>query len=261
MSSFEIFGFKPNMFVLHNARPEPITLKWAARMFTIPAINQVGESPGVFNDGSPIPGTIALTDSYTPGADGTIPENGSQPNWRAFDAIRNLLGFNPVTKRLEGHAAKSGVSFIPNNISKEEFEGVKADGIIRYRQSMVDWADGVIRGYELAVQRNREAGLMAPPPNKDYKRAVSIINAKVDEQQQLEDGPNEDEELAFMAYAEAEAAALAKKAASGKDIDETELAKRLLEKPEILDNLRKKYKFRIRKVGYVGLPTEVDEED
>lgn len=265
MSDFEVFGFKPNQFTLHNARPEPLTLKWAARMFTLPAVDKISDKPAYYEDGHPIPGTYVLEDAYTFNGDGQVPEAGSEPNWKAFDAIRNVLGWDPQSKTMKGFAAQSGISFLPNNPSREVVAKVREDGEARYQESLVSWADATVAGYGLAVQRNREAGLMAPPPSVDYQKAVLILKrrqAQIEESLGMADKMGSpDEELEFAAFAEAEAMALAKKAAANKAVDPAELAASLLAQPDIVESLRRKYKFRIRKVGHTGVGTPEDEED
>jgi hypothetical protein len=252
------FGWSPNKFTLHNASPEPLVVRWASLQFTIPAKDVIGTKPATYDDGAPIPGTYVVQDSWSLDRDGAIPPKNSPPNWSAYEAIRNVLGVDPVTKEALSPNARSGISFLPPNPTRELVAEIRADGERRYEEHLVDWAEQTITGYLDAVQKSRDAHVSPPPPTRDYERARAILdrNRKRDDFSHHEEVvAKEDAEME--AYIEAEAMAMAKRAAEGKEIDEVELAKRLLQKPEIRNRLKRDYS--IRKRGHLDVP-ELGEE-
>ncbi len=250
-------GYRLNRFTLHNSSPEEMTLMWAARPFTLPARDQVGPKAAKYDTGEPIPGTLVLEDGWTVSADGTIP-TGGPPNWLAFEAIRNVLGVDPITKKATGVYAKAGISFLPDAPSKELVQKIVADGMHRYEESQIVWADSVVAGFQVAIQRSKEAGMAPPPPSSDYLKATVLLEKRKKEIEALygkaSETPPDDAELEFLAFAEAAAMEMATKAAAGKEVDKAELANKLLQDPEVRAHLQRKYQYRIRKKGYEGVP-------
>lgn len=253
-------GYTKNEYILHNASPEKLELRWASRAFTLPPVDQVGPSPAHYDDGTPIPGTLVLEDGYTYDKDGGIPSADSAPNWSAFSAIRNVLGVDPVTKQAVGFGARAGLSFLPNRPTRELVAQIRVDGERRWQEHMVEWADFVVHGYQTACDRARQAGAAPPPPSSDYMKACAILEKRKKDNEALwSKAPvpveaTDDEELEFLAFAEAEAMAMAKKVAVGKEVDETELANTLLQKPEVRAALQRKFNYRIRKKGHMDVP-------
>lgn len=258
MSTLPQFGWTPNKFTLHNAAPKPVVIRWAGLQFTLPPRDGVVKFSAKYEDGTPIPGTLVLQDSYSPDRDGRIPNPDEPPNWSAFEAIRNVLGIDPSTKEAISPFAKAGISFLPTNPTKDVVDNVVADGRRRYEEHRVEWAEQTVAGYLDAVQKAREANVPPPPDTRDYNIAREIL-AKYHKQEQLAtlDDAASNDEAEMQAFIEAEAMTMAKRASKDKDIDETELARKLLENPVVRKNLQRN--FRIRKVGHLDVPTGPEE--
>lgn len=254
-----ILGYARNEFTLHNASPNQLDWKWGGRMFTLPPVDIVGPRAAKYDDGEPIPGTLVLEDSWVPGPDGDI-DGRRPPNWLAFEAIRNVLGVDPETKQAVGVAAKSGISFLPPKPSRELVAFVLEDGKRRYEESQMVWADSVVAGFQTAIQKCREAGVAPPPPSSDYMKAVTLLEKRKKQiEAQLnavlpEEAPDANE-IEFLAFAKARAMEMATKAAAGKEIDRAALADELLQDPDVRGALQRQYNYRIRKKGYMDVPT------
>jgi hypothetical protein len=256
------FTHEPQRFTLLNSAPEPLTVRWHGVQFTIPASDKIGPRPAMDADGDPIPGTAVLQDSYCPGQDGNYP-TGGQYNWLAAEVIKNALGINPLTGEAEGPFAKKGLSFLPDKLDKKDIEVIKKAGVSRWKTFLVEWANYEVSAYREAADKASRLGIAAPPPGPDYTKAILILKANEDliKKQigegndlldRLQDG---DDEIEFLAYAKAAALAAAEKAAASKAVDKQVVAEQMLEDPEIMKHLRKK--FRIRKIGH--LPDEGEE--
>lgn len=248
------FGFTPNEFVLHNASPELVDLKWGGVMFTLPPVDVVGPKAAKDVDGDPIPGTLVLRDALVMDKEGTIPPVGSPANWLAFEAIRNLLGIDPVTKEARGAPAKAGLSFLPNSPSKDVIAAVRADGTRRYQEHRVEWAQYTVSAYESRVAACKMVGVPPPPPDQDYAKALIVLkrNEAKFKAEISEAGVSDDEEVAFMAFAKARAMEMAEAAAAGKNVDKAQLAEELLKDPKVRIHLQRKYSIRQR--GYLEVP-------
>ncbi len=255
MSTLPSFGYTPNQFTLHNASPEPIDLRWGGVAFTIPAVNVVGPKPALDFDGDPIPGTLLLADGIVPDKDGVIPPAGSPANWMAFEAIRNLLGIDPVTREAKGSSAKAGVSYLPNTPSKDLIAAVLADGKRRWEEHRVEWAQHTVAAYEARVASAKMLGVPAAPPDRDYAKAIQILkkNEATFKKTMEQAGDSDDEELQVLAIAKARAMEMAEKAAAGREIDKKKLAEELLQDPATRAHLMAQG-YRIRKKGYLDVP-------
>lgn len=254
------FGYKPQHYGLHNASPEPVSIRWAGLAFTLPPADGFSHRPVFHDDGTPIPGTLAIADAYSSGADGNIKTSGS-PNWFASDAVRNLLGIDEKTGEATGIWAQRGVSVLPASPSKEQVAEIAKEGRERYQRFLVKWAEETVVGYQTHLERAKMAGVAAAPPGRDYQKAVTILeqwNKRMQEElgysQKAIEEIGDEEDLEFRVYALAEAMKLSKQLAAEKDVDQTAMAERLLEDPVVRKNLQRKY--RIRRVGHMPEETE-----
>ncbi|NIN66110.1 MAG: hypothetical protein GTO63_15730 [Anaerolineae bacterium] len=250
--------FKPQVmsYVLHNATPEEIILRWGGLQMTVPPVDVVGHRPALAEDGSPIPGTFVIRDTYTSKPGGGIPRKGDPPNWFAATAIRNILKIDPETGEAVGPDARKGISVLPASPTPSMIQDAMMSGKARYEDFLVSWATDIVNGYQVARDRNQQAGYAPPPPGSEYQKAVLILeksHAKMKKDLGMVGSLEQvDEELDddFETFALAEAMAKAKRAAAAvPDVDPSELAAKLLENPEVRQKLKKKY--RIRKVGHM----------
>lgn len=256
-------GFEPNRFTIHNAAPERRNFRWAGLAFTIPAVDEVGPRAALDADGDPIPGTLVLQDSISVDREGMMPAPGTPPNWFAFEAIRNVLGVDPITKVATGTLAKGGVSFLPNAPTKELVANIREDGKRRYLESMVDWAQYTIAAYEARIVASRAAGVVPPPPDRDYGRAHSILTLAKKEEAPIEVPPDEDE-MMVAARMKALAMEMAEEAAKDSNVDKAALAEKLLLDPKIRTFLSRKYQIRKRghvDMGELPVPEEPPKEE
>lgn len=250
------FTARREEYVLHNAGPDKIEGSWGGHSFTLPGCEDVHPHyPAHYEDGTPIPGTLVLKDGYTPDADGNFPKEGDAYNWRASVAIKNVLGIDPKTGRATGPYAMKGVSYVRMPATPEQIAEIMAEGKKRYYEFMVRWADTKVRAYAESQERAKRAGVAAPPPDSDYAKAVTILNAHKEEmekrygaQQNAIEELEDQDELEFMAFAKAKLEALAEKAAAAHKVDKQKLVESYLDDPDMLKSLRKKY--RIRRVGH-----------
>ena len=258
MSEQYVPDFQPKreQYALHNAGPDPVSVEWAGVSFTIPGCNEIHEArPACYDTGEAIPGTLLIQDSHSVQVDGSIPNEADPWNWKAQTVIKNVLGIDPASGRAIGSFARKGVSFVPQPITHESLTAIAGDGQRRYFEFMVAWADHQVSAHAEAVDRANRAGVSSRPPGKDYHRAVSILErhkAEVDKRygpqhDAIEDLAEEDD-LEFTMFAKARLMALAEKAAATHKVDKQKLAEEMMEDPEVLKNLRKKY--RIRQKGY-----------
>jgi hypothetical protein len=250
------FQPKRESYALHNAGPDSISVEWAGVSFTLPGNEEIHSArPARFEDGEPIPGTLLIFDSHSAQVDGSIPNQADPYNWKAQTVIKNVLGIDPASGRAIGSFARKGVSFIPQPITPESLAPIAADGQRRYFEFMVEWADHQVTAHAEAVDRANRAGVSSRPPGRDYHRAVSILEkhkAEVDKRY----GPQrdtitelaEEDDTEFILFAKARLMALAEKAAAAHKVDRQVLADEMMEDPDVLKNLRRKY--RIRKKGY-----------
>lgn len=254
------FGYMPNQFTLHNASPERVDLRWGGVMFTLPGVDEIGPKAARDKDGDPIPGTLVLQDGLVPDKDGVLGGPGSPPNWLAFEAIRNLLGVDPVTKVATGQSAKAGLSFLPNAPSKAMVQTVRLDGIRRYEEHRLEWAQYTVATYEARLAAAKAAGVTAAPPDRDYAQAIILLKRHEAKLKAVVDlaGETTDDDALALASAKVMAMELAEKAAAGRDIDKTKLAEELLQDPKTRAYLMSKG-YRIRKKGYLDVPDEPEQ--
>jgi hypothetical protein len=248
--SLPSFINKPEEYGLYNPSEQYIDLQWGGRSMRLPGCRDISRDPCKFQeDESDVPGTLIIKDGYTQGLDGLIPKPGSAFNWKASDAIRNMLGIDIETGIAHSTKAGRGITFVPPVIDKNTFESIKQDAERRFASHQVAWAEAEVRAYEEALDKAKRAGVSAPPPDSGYNQAVVILSehrnrtlsqvAQVDEVISQQDA----EEIAGM---EALALEMAQQAAEGKNIDEKKLAADLLKKPAIRKHLQKEYSIRKR---------------
>lgn len=224
-SHMPVFGYEPNRFVLHNGSPEEVRLRWGGVQFTLPPVDKVGKDAAADADGDPIPGTLVLRDGLVMNAEGAIPPEGSMPNWLAFDAIRNVLGVDTITKQAVGTYHKSGVSFLPNAPSKEVVATVRADGMRRYTEHLVEWAQYTVSAYEARVSAARMAGVNPAPPDQDYQKALIVLNKRESQMKVV---------------------AVEQVAASESSEDKLKAMREMLQDPKVRAQLGKEYSIRKR---------------
>jgi hypothetical protein len=248
------FGFSRNRFTIHNAAPVPRTERWCGMQITIPPVDVVGVKPAMFKNGGPIPGTFVVEDGWAPDRDGLLPEAGSPPNWSAYTAVKNILGVNELTGKYEGVAAAGGLSFLPPEPTREQYELVLADGRRRYEISQVEWAQHQVAAFLEKVSHAQRANAPAPPPDRDYIKATEILKRAqapipTAEEKKSAPEPVEMDEMEFLALAKVKAMELAQKQPDRPNLDKMALAKELAEDPAFLDLLRKQG-LRVRKKGH-----------
>lgn len=257
--------FRPvkQAFALLNATPEEIIVRWGGLQVTIPPVDVVGHRPAKDEEGNPIAGTAVIEDGYGPDTTGRPPSKGSPPNWFAADAIKNILQIDPDSGEAIGPSARKGISVLPVGPTTYQIEEARAHGKERYQAFLVEWANETVQAYQTARERNQMAGYAPPPPGTDYQRAVLILQKAHQKLKQemgfeldaVEEGVDKDA-LQFEAFAQAEAMALAKKAAESANVDQTELAEKLLQNPEVRNKLKRKYSIRQR--GHMDVPLTED---
>ena len=257
--------FKPqiNAYTLHNATPEEIILKWGGLQMTVPPSDKVGPRAAKYQDGEEIPGTRIIADTYTAYPGGQHPRKGDPPNWFAANAIRNILKIDPETGEAMGPSARKGISVLPASPSPSMIQQAMEAGKARYDQFLVEWATEMVNSYAVARDRNTQAGYAPPPPGADYQKAIIILEkshkkmkeelgmAPGEEPDLQDEGTDEDLE----AWVLAEAMKRAEEPAKDMEVDQEELALRLLKNPKIRTALRKKG-LRIRQVGHQGMADE-----
>lgn len=252
MGTQTIPGFKqvPEQYGFHNARPETMNLMWGGRQFTLPPVDAVGPNPVLFEDGTPVPGTVVIADGYTMMATGEFP-NGGPYNWSAREAVQMLLGIDH-TQKATSQVAKNGISYIPLACTREKYEEIKQDGEARYRESLVEWATDTVHAYEVARSKAKEAGVEARPAGPEFYKATAILQARQKQYQQSIEATAaaiDDDELEFEVYAKAQALRMAGKVAEEESVDKAKLVEKLLEDPKIATAIRRKYQ--LRKKGYL----------
>lgn len=256
--------FKPviNSYTLHNATPEEIVLKWGGLQMTIPPTEVVGPRAALDPEGNPIPGTRIISDTYTAiSGSGMTPKKGDPPNWFAAAAIKNILKIDPHTGEAVGKSAQKGVSVLPGSPTLTMIAQARAAGQERYQEFLVGWATDMVNSYQVARERNTQAGYAPPPPGADYQKSIVILeksHAKMQREMgmavpKVEDIDLQDEgtDEELEAWVLAEAMKRAKEPAEDMKLDQTELAAELLKNPKIRQALRKKG-LRIRKVGHMA---------
>jgi len=248
-----MFGYAPNEYVLHNASPEKVFLRWGGVSIILPPVDAVGPKAAKDADGDPIPGTLVLKDAIVADKDGVIPSADGPANWMAFEAIRNLLGINPVTKEAMGAAARAGLSYLPNNPSKDVVQAVRMDGTKRWEEHRLEWAQYTVSAYESKVASCKIIGVAPPPPDQDYAKALVVLKRQEAKfkAEMSEVGPDA-EEVEFLAFAKARAMEMAETAAAGKNVDKAQLAEELLKDPKVRIHLQRKYSIRQR--GHLDIP-------
>lgn len=255
--------FRPviNSYTLHNATPEEIVLKWGGLQMTIPPTEVVGPRAAKDPDGNPIPGTRIISDTYTAiSGSGMTPKKGDPPNWFAAAAIKNILKIDPQTGEAVGKSAQKGVSVLPGTPTLAMIAQAKAAGQERYQEFLVEWATNTVNAYQVARERNQQAGYAPPPPGQDYQKSIVILeksHAKMQAEMgmvapKVEDIDLQDEgtDADLEAWVMGEAMKRAAEPAKEMEIDQEELAFRLLQNPKIRGALRKKG-LRVRKVGHM----------
>lgn len=248
------FHAEPEKYGLYNPDVKFHDLMWGGKSIRIPGCHEVATEPCTFNDNDePVPGTVIIKDSYAPLAgEGRTPLPGSAFNWKAADAIRNVLGIDIDTGQAHSTKAARGITFLPPVVDRDTFEAVKQDAERRFAESEVQWALDEVRGYEEALDKSKRAGVSAPPPDSGYNRAVVILAEH--RKRTLGEAARSDEVISEadaeeIAGIEALAMEMAERAAKDKEVDTKKLASELMKKPEVRKHLQREYS--IRKRGHV----------
>lgn len=246
------FRVTPNEYSLHNAAPETFDLQWGGLRFTIPAVDVVGTKAAAYDTGEKIPGTCVLKDAGAPGREGIV----ESKNWRAEDAIRNVLGIDLETGKATGVAARHGISFLPDKPTRQLVAEVREHGERRWHDSQVEWAEREVASYQGAIEKSKEAGVIPPRPGKDYRKALTILDRyhkEIDKvfgraAEETVEAVTHDDEIEMEVYLKAAALQMAGKVAAEKEVDKNVLADEMLQDPKIRKHLQKK--FSIRKKGH-----------
>ncbi len=264
--SSQMVDFRPliNAYPLLNRNNHPVTTLFVGNMMTLPAANEVHPHKAELDaDGDPIPGSYLVSDIYT-----FI--NELDDNVLTFDAKRavaHILGLQRISGGTTGPVsasspyAQSGISLLPRNPTKEVWQAVAKDADERVFMKSIDRAYKTISEYDEKNAKRVAAGMAPVPGGKDYDRALFLVNQynnlqkkSVDEQlSPLTAAVSEEtalEEIETQAWIEAEVMKIAKGISEKSNVDEHELAKRLLNNPTIVAKLRKDG-FRIRKRGHM----------
>lgn len=260
------FMVKPRRYCLHNASPDMIDITWGGLKFVLPPVDAIGPKPARYPDDTPIPGTCIVQDSYCFDKEGAIPSTSDPPNWLAAEAIRNVLGIDPNTGEAVSPYARKGVSFIPENPTREQVDEVRHQGEQRYQEFMVGWADQTLTAYAEAAERARRVGVEPKPPGPAYQKALLIMGRYKDSLERtlkretdLVERAADEEELEVAAYVKARAMKMAEKAAEKTNVDKVKLAEELLQDPDVRNSLKRGYS--IRKRGFTETTSfSTDEE-
>lgn len=262
----QMMDFSPpiNSYALLNRNPHPVDVYFVGRRMTLPAANEIHPKyPEKDADGDLIPGSFLVTDVYS-----YIQE--LDDNVLTFDAKRavaHVLGLQRSNAKQTGPVAASspyaqgGISLLPRNPTKEVWQAVAKDADERVFLKSIDRAYKTIAEYDEKNAKRVAAGMAAVPGGPDYNRAVFLVKQHTELQKHevnehlspLSAAVSEDlalEEIETQAWIEAEVMKIAKATAEKSNVDEHELAKRLLNNPAIIAKLRKDG-FRIRKRGHM----------
>lgn len=253
------FVVKPRTYIVHNASPDEVSVRWAGLAFTVPPVDAYSKVPGYYDDGSPIPGTFVIADAYTTDPDGTARTQGA-PNWIAAEAVKNMLGIDDQGRAVSAYARK-GLSILPEKPSREQVEQIRKNGEARFKEFQVEWAEYQTMAYQEQIARCRQAGVAPRPPGPDYQKALLILRHREEElkkrygfdQKATSEDPVDLEGEEFRIWALAQAMKLSEKVAEEAKVDQQKLAEKLLEDPEIRKGLQRRY--RIRRIGYADVPT------
>jgi len=244
---------EPEKYGLYNPSEEWVDLEWGGKSMRLPGCKDLSQRPCLFDTGEPVPGTYVMQDQYTTSEYG-IPGPGSSYNWKAADAIRNMLGIDVTSGKANSAWTSRGITFLPPVVDRDTFEAVKQDAERRFADHVVAWAEAEIAAEQTKIEVSKKAGITPAPPGVSYQRALIILqkrNERLGGAVQHDEEIIEESEADLFAEVKAVAMEMAEKAAKGKEIDKKELAEQLLDDPAIRKHLTKQAKWRIRKVGHL----------
>lgn len=249
-------------FVIHNAREKPVDVFFGGTKMTIPAVHRVDPAHGETDaDGEIIPGTFLVQDIYT-----DIPEIGDEVlTFDAARAVRHILGLSPGPDGSAALAnssyALAGLSLLPRHPPKETWKATAVAGEQRAFLASVERARDVIRGADELNAKRKAAGM--EPVVMDIfelERSRSLINTYNDlvrKNVEVTMAPHAvdalTDDLELEAHLKARTMELANKVGEKRNVDKFELAKELLNDPDVRIKLQKE--FKIRKRG--NMPVEM----
>lgn len=231
---------------------------------TCPPVHQLGPCSETDADGDLIPGTYVIEDIYT--LDPALDPVNAVLTFDAQKAVCHILGLRPGSDGVSAVAASpyalSGLSLLPRHPTKEVWKAAAASGEERVFLHEVERSRQLIRDQDEINGKRKAAGegpIMLDL--RDYERAkfvMSQYNELVKKQVESELAPHQvdrlTEDIEMEAAIKARALEIATKMGEQKTVDKTELAKSLLNDPEVRAKLQKEY--RIRKRGSMALTQE-----
>lgn len=177
----------PRAFTLHNSTPEWITIRWDGEEKKIPPNDQVVYPHPKYEDvcysakylgeDAYIPGTLVLRDIFQQG-----PMGSTKTIWSASQAIKNVLGIDPKSKKYEGAYAKRGLSVLPEHPTREQVKLVEDAGKVRWREWRIDQAARDLAQWEHKQGNLKQAGLQPLPAPPEIREARALLKAADDVQ-------------------------------------------------------------------------------
>ena len=167
-------------FILHNCTIDRVELMYGGETKWLPPCDRTtAATPGNPHsfasgkdaDGDVIPGSLVFTDLYD-----TDPTSGVEISvWNAWDAVKALLGVDPLTGIATGPYAQRGISLIPPQTSKEEIANIAAAARIRFRQFSIEQARSIVAGHDADNSRRKRHGNSEVPGDSKYEEALNIL--------------------------------------------------------------------------------------
>lgn len=181
------FRVPKRQFILHNAGPEPVELRYGGETKVVPPSTEViyphPQYPEMFAsgkdaDGDYIPGTIQLEDIYE-----KDPVTGAEKLiWDCWEAAKHCLGLDPRTGEALGKQAARGTSLIPQGASKEDIAEISAAGRLRYEDFRIGEARAVVAAHDEDNARRRRQGHIEIPGDSSYEQALMVLAAASERQ-------------------------------------------------------------------------------
>lgn len=169
-------------FTLLNSTDEPIVLQFDGETRVLPPVDVIIKPHPQYDDvccsaldedGDYIPGTLVLKDVYEDRAFGAFMDG--KMHWSAASAIKHCLEIDVATGEANGKYAKKGVSVLPPNPSKALVAKINSEGQDRYLEWKVQEARDIVETYGAQQAAFQKVGMAAPPPGRDYERALKIL--------------------------------------------------------------------------------------
>lgn len=260
-----ISGFRKQIrsFIVHNGNRKSKTVMFGGTMMTVPDCVSVCPKSAKDADGDIIPGSYVMTDIYT-----FVPEFGEDIlTFDAEKAVCHVLGIDRTkdgsATTASGPYALGGMSLLPLNPSKEEWQSIARSGEHRAYLASVEFARLVIQAWEETNHNRKKNGLDSITAGRAEREAQALIDRYNAEQSKVASAvpvPTsyaqelELEEIEISAIAEALAMKMAEKVADAQGVDSTELFKTLMDDPKVRAYAQKE--FRIRRRGHQAISPE-----